>query len=394
MLPLCILLDVRDNHHSYALAGVLSGIYVAGMAVGGPFLGRALDRLGQSKTLALTTLVCGFSVVALGVFTSSSPLVLVIVCALSGLITPPVEPAVRTQWPSLVAAGDLQRAHHVLTVAQEAAFLSGPALVTAVTATTSARGATFVAGALVICGGLGLAAQSSTRRFTSTPAPIRSTRSARRPSLTSSRSTNLLILLLLGAPLGVLSVAATSVAEGHGQPQLAGLVLATEGIGALIGGLLTFLVKTPRNPRKTLLLCIAFMAVMFTGLVAVTPSVPLMLLFAALSATPRPLALTTVFLMVGDGSGATPGEAFGWAIATLIAGGAISSALGGFLVDHGGTQASLAIGSAALLAALAVSASAMRRVPRSPAALAGIPPSSDLPGCGTGLRDRAGDRQG
>jgi predicted MFS family arabinose efflux permease len=123
-----------------------------------------------------------------------------------------------------------------------------------------------------------------------------------------------------------------------------------EGIGALIGGLLTFLVKTPRNPRKTLLLCVAFMAVMFTGLVAVTPSVPLMLLLAALSATPRPLALTTVFLMVGDGSGTTPGEAFGWAIATLIAGGAISSALGGFLVDHGGTQASLAIGSAALLA--------------------------------------------
>jgi predicted MFS family arabinose efflux permease len=129
-------------------------------------------------------------------------------------------------------------------------------------------------------------------------------------------------------------------------------------------------------------------------LVAVTPSVPLMLLLAALSAAPRPLALTTVFLMIGDGSGPTPGEAFGWAIATLIAGGAISSALGGFLVDHGGTQASLAIGSAALLTALAVSAGAMRRVPRSPATLAGIPPSSDLPGCGIGLRDRAGDRQG
>ncbi|WP_187352101.1 hypothetical protein [Allosaccharopolyspora coralli] len=47
MAALAILLTVRAHGGTYTLAGVLSAIYAASSAIGGPLLGRLIDRTRQ-----------------------------------------------------------------------------------------------------------------------------------------------------------------------------------------------------------------------------------------------------------------------------------------------------------------------------------------------------------
>ena len=54
MVPLGILILVEQERHAYAIAGVVSGGYALGAAVGTPVWGRLMDRFGQVAVLLPT----------------------------------------------------------------------------------------------------------------------------------------------------------------------------------------------------------------------------------------------------------------------------------------------------------------------------------------------------
>src|SRR5690349_1261396 len=53
--PLGMLLLVEHSRGSYALAGLVTGAYAIGVAVGSPLWGRAMDRTGQRQVLIPTS---------------------------------------------------------------------------------------------------------------------------------------------------------------------------------------------------------------------------------------------------------------------------------------------------------------------------------------------------
>src|SRR5262249_6211558 len=58
MLSLALLVHAEHLTGSFALAGLVSGGYTVGLGVGGPFLGRLVDRRGQLVVLLATAFAC------------------------------------------------------------------------------------------------------------------------------------------------------------------------------------------------------------------------------------------------------------------------------------------------------------------------------------------------
>src|SRR5918993_3450145 len=71
MVPLGILILVEQERQAYAIAGVVSGAYAIGAAVGTPVWGRLMDRYGQVAVLLPTTITSAALLVGLALATVS-----------------------------------------------------------------------------------------------------------------------------------------------------------------------------------------------------------------------------------------------------------------------------------------------------------------------------------
>lgn len=96
-----VLVHAQHLTGSYAAAGVVSGALAIAQGLGGPVLGRLVDRSGQTATLTASALVAAGSLVALAIAPADSPLsLLVLLAAVLGFATPPgrrlpADPALR-----------------------------------------------------------------------------------------------------------------------------------------------------------------------------------------------------------------------------------------------------------------------------------------------------------
>jgi MFS family permease len=57
MATLAILLFLQDRTGSFALAGTATALYVLGLAMVAPFLGRMIDRLGPLPVLSVSAVI-------------------------------------------------------------------------------------------------------------------------------------------------------------------------------------------------------------------------------------------------------------------------------------------------------------------------------------------------
>jgi MFS family permease len=97
MLGLAITLLVARNG-SYARAGVVVAVYVAGSALAGPALGSLVDRVGRPVVLLPASLAEAAALCALALLPGAST-IMTLACALAaGLCTPPVVAAARSRW--------------------------------------------------------------------------------------------------------------------------------------------------------------------------------------------------------------------------------------------------------------------------------------------------------
>src|SRR5262249_58581357 len=73
MLSLALLVHAEHLTGSFALAGLVSGGYTVGLGVGGPFLGRLVDRPGQLGVLLATAVACSGLLAAVALPPASAP---------------------------------------------------------------------------------------------------------------------------------------------------------------------------------------------------------------------------------------------------------------------------------------------------------------------------------
>lgn len=360
MAALAVLLLVRGRGGDYALAGLLSGLYAAGSALGGPLLGRLIDRSRQPPVLLVAALAAGVGFAALAVVPVDGALAIVAIL-LAGAATPPLESCLRVLWPRVVPAERLHAAYSLDAAAQEILFVLGPLLVLAAVRLVGPAGGVLVAAGLGVLGVAAFASapQSRTWRGERTE--------ARHPAgpLRSGRLVRLLVsLLLTGFTIGTFSVGATAYAEHVGGRSLAGWFIAANGLGALLGGVGYTLVPAARDLSARLRVVAVLLAVGYLPLAA-QPGLAGTIGLSVLAGLSLPAVLTCGFALVERLAPAgTVTEAFTWLVTAFGIGNAVGAALSGTLVDRYGPVAAFLAGAAtAILAALTV----LRRLLPAPA---------------------------
>lgn len=353
---LAILLFVQDRWDSFALGGLASALYVLGLALVAPFLGRLIDRLGPRPVLAVCAVAypAALILLALLVLAAASSMWVCAAAVLAGATLPPISACTRALYPRLI--GDpalLQTAYSIDSALVEGVFILGPALVAVCVAVGHAEAAILLA-ALASAGGTVFFMRApEVRRWTA--ASVR----AQRDWIGVLRHRRLLsvygVTLLYSFAFGLFEVAVTAHAAAKGAPAVAGVTLALASVGSGVGAL----VYGSRHWRASLRLqLVAGLAAMTGGMLLLVPIDGLALYATASLAAGIPMAtvIATQSLIV---SRLAPRErlteGFTWGMTCLLVGISAGIAAGGVLAEQLAPYWLLVIagGSTALAAAFA-----------------------------------------
>ncbi|GAA0728700.1 MFS transporter [Dactylosporangium roseum] len=322
--PVALLLYARESL-SIAAAGLLVGVYTAGLAIGGPVLARVADRFRQPPVMLLGAAVstAGFVVLAQGVPLWSA----LIAVLLAGLGAPPFEAGLRVLWRDLLDEDRVPTAYTLDIAVQELIFIFGPLVAGAAVGLGGGVAGVYVTAGLQLLG---------TLWFVSTPA-VRHWRGehAERHWAGALRSGQLRLLLvaviLVGAGVGSLPVAVIDYAEWAGDRSWSSWILAAQAGGAFAGGLanIRFKVDGRRLPLLAALLGLGYLPLLLT------PSSPvLMVLLAILCGICLPPFLAATFMTVDRiAPPGTAAEAFAWVATAFSVGAAAGAAVDGVILD-------------------------------------------------------------
>ncbi|MGW3308109.1 MFS transporter [Streptomyces sp. NPDC001073] len=231
MAPLAILLLTAPGL-GYGRAAALAALYPVANAVGGPVLGRLVDRCGQTTVLTAGAVLSGAAFLALGL---GGPLWLVAAVLSAGGSRPPLDPALRALW----AKGMPSREHTRVALALESAvqeliYVVGPLTVAGIAATVSAYCAVALTAALGAMGTVLVITSPPSRVWTAG-------HRARADWLGPLRSGHLrllyLAMLCVGVPMGALTPLAVDAAARFDDPELSGALPAALSVSAFFGGL-------------------------------------------------------------------------------------------------------------------------------------------------------------
>ncbi|AUH39997.1 MFS transporter [Streptomyces sp. CMB-StM0423] len=351
MVPLAIVLAVRHHGGDYRLAGLLTALYAAGAAVGGPVLGRVIDRTRQPPVLLAGALVSGAALAALTVLDPvGSPAAAGAAAVGAGAATPQLEPCLRVLWEHVLHGERAVRAAFALDAAtQELVFVCGPLLVLGATAVLGPAGGLPAAAVVGVAGTVVFATAAPARRWR----PARTGGRHWAGPLRSGPLVRLLgALVCLGAAIGAFTVALTGYADAEGSLGAASWLIALNAAGALLGGILYTAAPVARREDRRVLLLLVLLTAGYLPL-ALTPSLPWMAPLALAAGVALPAVLASAFALVARlAPRGTLTEAHAWMITSFGAGNAAGSALAGTLVDL--ASAATAFLATALCAAIAV----------------------------------------
>jgi MFS family permease len=349
MLGIALLIHARHLTGSFAAAGLVTGVYAVATGVGGPLLGRVVDRRGQTTVLLASGLAGAALLAAAAALPAGAPLALVVALASGiGLATPPLGACVRTLLPGLVDADTVRVAYAVDATAVELTWVFGPPLAFAVGALWSTGGALAASGAVMLLGTVAFALQPASRTWRPAAREERSGGSLRAPGMRTLVSA----LTAAGMVFGAVEVAVPATTEA-----LAGPLMGVWGLGSLAGGVIATRRGGGAHTPAGLALVFAFLAASHLALVAATGSVVALaaVLFVAGSAIAPTLA--SVYAMVDRVAPAgTVTEAFAWLATAGAVGTATGAAVAGTLVEQTGPTAAFVMagiaGAVALLTTL------------------------------------------
>jgi predicted MFS family arabinose efflux permease len=353
MLSIGLVVHVQRQTGSFAAAGVVTGAYAIALGVGGPLLGRLVDRRGQTLVLLASASAAAALLAAIAVLSTDAPLALLVALAAGiGVATPPVGACLRTQLPALLPDPSALGSAYAFEVSvDELTWIVGPPLVLCIGALWSTGAALAVGGLVLLIGTGSFAAQPASHRW-------QPPRRARRPPggalRTPAMRTLVIVLVAVGVLLGAVEVAVTAAAKTLDGTTAAAPLFALWGAGSFAGGLLAArLGGGARTSAGVALVLCALTA----GSLALIPAAGSMLalggvlVLAGVAIAPTEAAL---YAMVDAAAPAgTMTEAFAWLATAMEVGGAVGAASAGTLIDRAGPTAAFALaGGAGALAIL------------------------------------------
>ncbi|MEU6392015.1 MFS transporter [Streptomyces sp. NPDC046939] len=339
---------VHARTGSFGDAGMVTGCFAVADAVGGPQVGRLVDRFGQSRVLPCALTVHAGAV---GMLFAGGNLLTVVGATLAGASLPQLSALSAARWSTLLRGtpyeSALPRAFTLEALANGLSFLSGPALVSAVGAAGHPRLGSLLAAVLVVGGGLALAAQ----RRTAPPVAGHAERRGAGRSLLRPAFVRLVALNAgLGVFFGAMQVSVTAYAVGRGTPDVAPVLYAvsncTNVIGGWVYGARSWGGASPERQQMWAAVGMALACAPLT----VVDGVSAVAVCLALTGLAVPVLLV-VFSVLAENTvqRAVLTQAFTWLGSASAAGSAGAAALAGRAVDGAGPHAGFAVGAVATL---------------------------------------------
>jgi MFS family permease len=352
MLGIGTVLLVEDRRSSYALAGLVSAAYAAGVALVGPALSRLVDRLGQRRVLPWALLLSAVGTIGLVVLAgTSAPVPVLLACAaVMSAASSQLGSCVRARWSTVLAErpAEVPRAYAWEAVVDEVVFVLGPLVVVLCALLDPAVG-------LLAALGLGGAGTLAFLAQRSTEPPVQPVVDGGRSALASAGLRTLTVsMLCVGVLFGTVEVSMVAFAEERGSAAGGGVLLALVAGGSAAAGLLYGTLHWQASARRRYLLGLAFLAVGLVPLL-LAPSVGWMAPSALLAGFAISPVLIVAFGLVEDlVPPASRTEGFSWLNSGLGVGVAAGFAVSGAVADGAGARTAFLIALGGALAAGAV----------------------------------------
>ncbi len=373
VVPLALLLTVRDTTGSYSAAGAAMALFGLASVLLSPVRAGLVDRHGPRRVLppmALSYTVLLLAAVATATRPGAGPVAVGALVVAAGACTPPLGPVMRTFWRRLLPdSALLRRAFSLDGVAEELLFVAGPLLVGLLLPLVGPGGAVAAGAALLLAGALLLVASpvaappaatgSAGARDAAEPAGgRRAARRAvrRRAPLGGGRLLGGAVLAsgVTGLALGALDLLVVVFAERQGRPEAVGWILAALSVGSAVGGLGLGAFDRPVPNAVRLPLFTAGLGLALTG-AGLAPNLAVLggaVVLAGLFVAP---ALTTAYLVADEAVAPSARTRAGaWVNTAFNAGSAAGGASGGLLVGNAPLPLCFALAAAPALTAVPV----------------------------------------
>jgi MFS family permease len=352
MDSLALIFIVVAVSDSYALAGALSAVASIVISIATPFWSRLADRIGQRKMLlrVVPLKILGLSLF-IALVMNGAPVwtwfVSIILAELAAINTGGL---VRRRWlhvlsPDKSTTAEDEADKHVVNTAysyealmDEIVFIVGPITATAC-ATSIAPAAGLIAGMILMSIGLPLFAMQ--RATEPPPSPVRV--KDPHPPVIGIPIVQAIALAttFTGGFFGAISITVVAFAESQGQKSYSGLLLGLWASGSAVMAIINGLIKWKTSYAGRFLIFLTALTIFSIPFIFVDSifGLAIALFFNGFSIAPL---IVNAYGIVQE---AVPSEqiteSFTWVVAGMPLGGAISSALGGWVIDTYGAQSAL-----------------------------------------------------
>jgi len=352
MDSLALIFIVVAVSDSYALAGALSAVASITISIATPFWSRLADRIGQRKMLlrVVPLKILGLSLF-IALVMNEAPVwtwfVSIILAELAAINTGGL---VRRRWlhvlsPDKSTTAEDETDKHVVNTAysyealmDEIVFIVGPITATAC-ATSIAPAAGLIAGMILMSIGLPLFAMQ--RATEPPPSPVRI--KDPHPPVIGIPIVQAIALAttFTGGFFGAIAITVVGFAESEGQKSYSGLLLGLWASGSAVMAIINGLIKWKTSYAGRFLIFLTALTIFSIPFIFVDSifGLAIALFFNGFAIAPL---IVNAYGVVQE---AVPSEqiteSFTWVVAGMPLGGAIASALGGWVIETYGAQSAL-----------------------------------------------------
>jgi MFS family permease len=334
MAPIGIVAMLSQTHGEYWLAGAVSAVYALTNALISPQISRVVDRLGQSRVLAPTTLIAVIAFAVLMIATSRDwPVWTLFAAALAAAVMPSFPAMLRARWSELFRGRpELNTAFAFESAADELVYIAGASLSVGLSVALFPEAGLLASTVLLVVGGLAFIAQKATEPGT------RPVDEAVGKSAFWQRPVQIITLALIfvGATFATAEVSVVAITTEMDQPSAASLVIGVYAVGSFVVGLIVGALGLRMALERQLAIALTILAITAIPLLF-ADTLPLLaaaIFFSGIAISPT--FITAFGLIEQRVPAAMLTEGITWVMTGIGIGMALGSFSAGWIIDvHG-----------------------------------------------------------